>query len=392
MRNDVWLQNRIHLLSPVFIKMGQMMSQRADLIGVKLSNDLKICNDNVTVYDQISVKTIVESHNIMHEFQYIEEKAFACASIAQVHKCITKNGNHGVIKIKKNNVTKKILSDLSVLRYLVDIFDNPRISNHFNEFERVLTDELNFKEEIQNIKMFRNFYKHNVNVRIPKVSDVLSFDDMITMEYVPGEDLIEYSSSMSTLRRVQFSRSILNIFINQLLSGNFIHGDPHQGNIRINNDHIILYDFGNILYIREETMLYLKMFIIHSMQSNPHGMLQSLKSIPDVIIHDEETALQYMKIYLQYIKTMNAKDFQTIGSSTVPFDLSDELLRLSRVFMMIEGTCLKIDPDFSYMINDNNKHLEMVLQFLPRVINLNTLDIKSKHDLKYFISSLITVK
>ena len=251
----------IEQLGPTFIKVGQILSGRPDLIPAEFISELEKLQDRTTPLDFALLKPPLEEalgKPLEECFLSFDTEAMASASIAQVHAARTLDGQDVVVKIQKPGVEKTLNQDLQILELIAEALENyvPELRAFrpltiVQEFRRSVNSELSFAREAQSIRRFQNNFKESNFLVVPKVFSELSRDTVLTMERLRGVKL-------SNLRAVQelglnpseiLARG-MDCFFQAMLVDGFFHGDPHPGNIIVLPDgRMGLIDFGAMGYL-----------------------------------------------------------------------------------------------------------------------------------------------
>jgi ubiquinone biosynthesis protein len=334
-----WLKRTLEKSGPTYVKIGQFIGNRPDIFGKEVSEEMMTLQSNVTPF-KVS-KNPFESIDM-------ELEPFASASIAQVHKGTLKDGRMIVVKIKRPGVDEQLTSEMKSIRQVVNTFmpmmpEMKPLSNWFEDFERNVLEELDFKNEINNIKLFGNLYEYDNNIKIPRVLSNLSTNDMIVMEYVPSKSIKESDDPAGT------SENIMNMFVEQILYNGVIHGDLHAGNMGSTKDgKIVLYDFGNVIQIPEYYQNAMKRMLVAVQNKDANELLESMKDMKMRIL-DQKAAQEFAVFFFKYIDTLDPKSFSYSSTSIkVPIQLDNITLTILRTYSLVEGVCKFVYPQFTY--------------------------------------------
>lgn len=244
-------------LGPTFVKLGQVLSTRADLLPAEFVEELAQLQDNVQpitaeqVHQQIKLALGKHAEEL---FKSIDPEPLAAASIAQVHRAVTHEGDEVVVKIQRPGIGEQIRADLSLLHSLAKALEavveetgvyTP--TGIIEEFDRAIHEELDFLNEASNIRAFLANHQNRPNIRIPKVYDALSSRTVLTLEFIKGVKVSQ--ADLSTHNREKLARLIIDDSFRQLFHDGLFHGDPHPGNIMVlpkagEEEQIALLDFG----------------------------------------------------------------------------------------------------------------------------------------------------
>lgn len=354
-----WLKRTLEKSGPMYVKIGQFIGNRPDLFGDEISEEVSALQNHVEPFK------ITEKPKGLD----MEDEPFASASIAQVHMGRLKNGKTIVVKMKRPNIDRELKSEMNDIKnvftaatYLMP--EMKSLLNWFDDFEKTITNELDFKKEIKNIQMFRKIYRHNPDVKIPAVVETLSTNNMIIMEYVPSKSIKSYTNPL------QISENIMNMFVEQILYNGVIHGDLHAGNMGCTEDgRIVLYDFGNVIQIPEYYQNAMRRMIVAVQNKNQSELLNSMKDMK-MIIHDEKAAQDFAVYFFKYIDTLDPKSFSYSSTDIkVPIELDNITLTIIRTYSLVEGLCKNVYPQFTYeRIIQQNIELLMI----ERLVSLLT--------------------
>jgi len=230
-------------LGPTFIKLGQVLSTRADLLPAEFIEELSHLQDQVPAFpiEQVREQIVSAFHRPLEEiFPTFDATPIAAASIAQVHRAITVEGKEVVVKVQRPGIAEQIRADLSVLHYIaraleafveeVGVYTPTGI---IEEFDRAIHEELDFLNEAANIRAFFKNHIGRNGIRIPKVYDELSTRGVLTMEYLHGPKLSQAMATMPQAGKELLAKNILENGFKQLFEDGLFHGDPHPGNLLI---------------------------------------------------------------------------------------------------------------------------------------------------------------
>jgi ubiquinone biosynthesis protein len=250
-------------LGPTFIKLGQVLSTRPDLVGVAMASELEHLQANVQADPPEAVRALIEEdlkRPLEELFAEFEGEAMASASIGQVHRARLVGGEFVVVKVQHADIQRKIEVDLDILAGLAQLaeripeFQNYRPQAVVAEFKRTLRRELDFGREERNIQQFAVQFADNPHIRIPRTYPALCTQRVLTMERIEGVKL----SDLDRLRQSGFDLDVLarrgaELCLEMIFANGFYHADPHPGNILVLDGGVIgLLDFGMVGRIDEE--------------------------------------------------------------------------------------------------------------------------------------------
>lgn len=256
---STWERIRFTLedLGPTFIKFGQILSLRPDLIPNPLVLELRKLQDEVAPVNYYAIQQVVEKNlgrPLNEVFASFDERPIAAASLAQVHRAILQNGGEEVaVKVQRPRIRRVIETDLYILERIAgqlherfewsQIYDLP---NLVQEVRKSLFRELDFTREARHMKIFSSNLDQNHDVYIPKLHENITTQQILTMELVHGTKLKELAVDQVDDRELLAKRG-LRLTVKQILEDGFFHADPHPGNVMVLDDNILcLLDWGMV--------------------------------------------------------------------------------------------------------------------------------------------------
>lgn len=249
-------------LGPTFIKLGQLLATRPDLIPREFVEEFKKLQSRVPVLPFTEMRLVLVEQfgeEISRHFQWIDEEALAAASIAQVHKAKLASGEDVVLKIQRPGILQTIEEDLSVLYQIAELVEKyiPELRIYsprgiVDEFFKTLELETDFIVEANNTRRFAESFKNNPDIKIPKVHMNLCGHKVLVMEEVKGRPLSDGIGE--ELDRQRIVEVALGAYYKMVFKDGFFHGDLHAGNFFVLEDHkIALIDFGVVGRLNRRT-------------------------------------------------------------------------------------------------------------------------------------------
>ena len=355
-------------LGPTFIKMGQMLSTRPDLIPHDIFYELQKLQDQVppVAYDDIKDEIEAEMRfSVGDIFSEFDEIPLAAASIGQVHKAKLKTGEKVAVKIQRPNIRKIVEDDLDILRTLAELAErhitDAKIYNlvgFVEEFAKAIRNELDYTLEARNMERFAHNFADDNTVHIPKVYWEYSTGRIITMEFVEGIKV----SHIDELRRNGYdTKSIAykgaQAYLKQIFTHRFFHGDPHPGNIFILPGEIIAFmDFGIVGRLTTSMASKLNDIVIAIAQKDPDSIADILLKISVI---DEDSNVDDLKADIaEFVDKYYGTPIGQLQVSSLFHDMTDisfkyriiidrQLNLLGRTLAEVEGLGKQLDPDFN---------------------------------------------
>lgn len=364
------LRQVLEELGPTFIKFGQVLSSRPDLLPEDFYEELAKLQDKVTPFPFSQVKEIVEKElgrPLTEIFSQFIEVPFASASIAQVHEAKLKSGEVVVVKVERPGIQEIISSDMAILQYLARLAERyipeARLYNPagmVNEFSYIIQQELDFTVEASHADKIRNFFKGDITIVIPQVFWDYTSPRVLTMEKVKGIKINDFEA----LDRAGFDRRKLafdgvNIFFRQIFDHGFFHADPHPGNIFVLEDgRLAFVDFGIVGRISKNTLKIIARIFAAMVKRDSDEILQGYLALgvlgekldmASFLREVEELLDRYHDVPLKRIR---AEDFfiKMVRLSTRHYlRLPQDFVLLGKTIFVMGGLGRELYPDFNIL-------------------------------------------
>ncbi|MFP4458784.1 MAG: ABC1 kinase family protein [Candidatus Zixiibacteriota bacterium] len=357
----------IEELGPTFIKFGQIMSNRPDLLPRELLDELEKLQDKVKPFDSEKAKEIlVRDLNGEFEevFSHFEPEPFASASIAQVHKAKFADGRDCVVKIRRPGIRKIIEVDLEIMHDLARLIES-EISEYkalsldaiVDEFETTIHQEIDFTIEAASIQRFNRYFGDDDELYVPDVFNEYCSPSILVIEYIEGIKVSKIVDGVSGYDRAKIAREITRLMLEQIFEQGFYHADPHPGNIFVlEGSRIALIDFGMMGYLLPSHRDFIGSMIMGIIQRKPKKISEALLKLSRTndfdnrekfehevsLLIDEYRDLPLKRLKLGKLMRDNL-DLLTQHNLVVPPDF----YILIKALVTMEGICRKLDPDFT---------------------------------------------
>ncbi|MGJ1195805.1 ABC1 kinase family protein [Sphingobacterium spiritivorum] len=300
---NVRVRLAIEELGPTFIKLGQLLSNREDIIPKDLRDELVKLQDNVPPEEMDVRQKLREHFDIVPEehFEYIEEKPLAAASIGQVYKVRLKSGKDAVLKIKRSNIREVITADLAFIKDLTRFLESKyeviykmNLYQIILSFENSLMRELSFVNELNNMERFRKNFKDNTQVYVPKVYRAYSDDEMLCMEFIDGVKINDVEGLKALgLDPKSIVQQGLDLYLEQVLVHGFFHADPHPGNVFVNKKgQIVFIDFGAMGMMIPMDRKLIEAMVINFLMKDARDLIRNIKKLAVVQHIEDERRLE----------------------------------------------------------------------------------------------------
>lgn len=255
------LVNAFQALGTTFVKLGQILSSRPDIVGESFADEFKQLRDQVQPFDAALARQIIEEElgaTADEIFRSFEDEPSGCGSIAQVHRATLKDGTDVMVKIRRPGIESAIVADMAILRAIAPIaetrFPEIRPTQIVEEFDRSIRDELDFTVEASNTARFHEMLQDVDGARAPAVFWELTTSAVLTVERMAGIpiDKVEELERRGQDRK-QLANTLAECFMAQYFRTGTFHADPHAGNMVVDEDGTIgLIDFGMVGHLSSD--------------------------------------------------------------------------------------------------------------------------------------------
>ena len=383
------IRHALEELGPTFVKFGQIMSLRPDLLPRELIIELQHLQDDVAPIEFGEIRGVVEAAvggPLEDHFSYFEDKPTASASLSQVHRAIMKPGGLVVAaKVQRPNIRSVIVSDLDILEAFVrrlhdriervKIYDLPNI---VRVTRRSLLRELDFTQEARNMRTARSFLSADSGITIPKVHLEATTSKLLLMEFIRGTPLGEVDpASIDHPERI--AGNGLRSAIKQILDDGFFHADPHPGNIILTEGNMLcLLDWGMVGRLTERDRFQLIDLIETVVDRDTRRMVEALEAMAvgkeDFIRSNLERDLLEIldNFYAVPLKQLNLGNL-LLGITSILREhrlrMSPDLVIMIKALVTAEGTARGIYPDLD-VVTEAESHVRRLStkRYHPRVL------------------------
>ncbi len=358
------LRRILEELGATFVKLGQLLSLRPDLIPREYCDEFRKLQDHVAPFPFSDVRQVVEAElkqPVTKLFAHIDEKPLASASVGQVHRARLKNGLVIAVKVQRPGIHKTFQTDIDIMmhfapwleKHVHGIFDPYTV---LEEFKKYTQRELDFQNEARNIdQLYRNF-SNSKTVRIPRVLWSHTSSRVLTLELIDGK-----SVNTTTLRTMQdrrlFVRNLVDCMFQQIFVDGFFHADPHAGNLMVLPHHRIgLLDFGIVGILDEDIREKMTQLCIAVIEGDVKMIAESLCALGFVeqcnrdLERDIRLELsQYYGASLEQINLSEAFQKVLMIARRDHVHLPSDFVLLVKAVVTLEGVARDLDPECHVM-------------------------------------------
>jgi predicted unusual protein kinase regulating ubiquinone biosynthesis (AarF/ABC1/UbiB family) len=369
-------------MGPTYIKLGQLLSTRPDLLPDAYLKELATLQDDVAPIPYEEVHKIVEEEigtRISKAFDTFDEEPLASASIGQVHYATLRSKQPVAVKIQRPGIKKQFLEDLDTLKELADLaVKHTKTARRYSfdhvleELSRIVLYELDYYREAQNLKTLGGNLQEFKDLVVPQPINDYCTGKVLTMEYIKGKKI----TSLSPLKQLEVDYGplvdqLVEAYLKQIIIDGFVHADPHPGNIQFTPDaKIALIDLGMVAKFTpqmQENILQLLIAISNTNGSETANVLLGMSE------YDEERDLRAFRKSINDIimesEHSTAKDLQT-GRLVIQLNrlsaesgihIPVELNILGKILLNMDQIVAVLDPDFD-LKDTIQKHVTKIMQ------------------------------
>ena len=354
-------------LGPTFVKMGQIMSKRTDLLPRSYCQELENLCENSTPLSLEEVTAVVEEQlkaSMRNVFRQFDEIPLGAASIGQVHKAVLKDGRQVVVKVQRPGVQETMRHDIMLLRKLVrPLKMAPRVGEKIDfmgmleELWKVSQEELNYLIEAVHTIEFRNLNSDEPGINCPEIIAELTTSKVMTMEYVEGFSIGDSDRlDAEGYDRDALGKLMIQNYIKQVLTDGFFHADPHQGNIMIRGDELVWIDMGMTGTLSKQERSSINQGIRAMVKRDQQGLIRAI-----IAMGAASGELNYSKLYTDIDFLMDRYYGMDLGDMNIgevfmdlikvmkenQIVLPSGISMLARGLVVIEGVLSRLSPNTS---------------------------------------------
>ncbi|AFZ48103.1 ABC-1 domain-containing protein [Cyanobacterium stanieri PCC 7202] len=365
-----WLVAKLVELGPTFIKIGQALSTRPDLIPIEYIEAFSQLQDQVPAFASEEAIALIETElntSVYSIYQEFEPIPIAAASLGQVHWAKLRTGEEVVIKVQRKGLDKLFNLDFKVLKQIITLGNKiiPGLKKYelnliYQEFFELLFSEIDYIHEGKNAERFRNNFQNYPKVVAPKVYWAYTTAKILTLEYLPG---IKINDKQALQQKAIPLKSLIETgicsYLKQLLEDGFFQTDPHPGNMAVRDDGaIIFYDFGTMAEVKglaQEQMIQTFFAILRKDTDKVLDMLIYMGLIERVA--DMTAVKRLISFLLEKFrdKPVDVNAFQEISTEIYvmfeqqPFRLPPQMTFIVKALTTLDGIARNLDPEYNLM-------------------------------------------
>ncbi|AFZ52983.1 ABC1 kinase family protein [Cyanobacterium aponinum] len=365
-----WLVKKLIKLGPTFIKIGQALSTRPDLIPLEYVEEFSQLQDRVPPFlseDAIALIELELGDNIENIFAEFERVPIAAASLGQVHRAKLKTGEKVVVKVQRRGLEQLFQLDFKVLKILIGIgnrfipsFRKYDLNLIYQEFFEILFAEINYLQEGENADRFRFNFQKEPKIIVPKVYWEYTTKKILTLEYLPG---IKINDKEALLKKEIPIKPLIELgictYLKQLLEDGFFQSDPHPGNMAVNDEGaIIFYDFGAMAEVKGLAKEQMVQTFFAMLQKDTDQVLNTLIYMGLIEPVGDMTAVKRLISFslTRFLdKPIDVNAFKEISAEIYvmfeqqPFRLPPQLTFIIKALTTLDGIARTLDSNYSLL-------------------------------------------
>ncbi len=369
-RRARWLVKKLLILGPTFIKIGQALSTRADLIPLEYVQELSLLQDRVPPFSSELAVAVIETElgkPLYSLFRDFESIPLAAASLGQVHKARLHTGEDVVVKIQRPGLEELFNLDFELLHRLVRWCNRffPKLRKYnleaiYQEFFEILYQEIDYIHEGKNADRFRENFKTYNRVLVPQVYWEYTTKKVLTLEYVPGIKIDDRptleASQINTKEVIQLG---ITCYLKQLLEDGFFQSDPHPGNMAVSpRGEIIFYDFGTMSEVKAIAQDQMVKTFFAVLKKDTDEVIQTLIYMGLIEPVADMTPIKRMVNFLLEEfrdKPIDVRAFEQLSGEIYlmfeqqPFRLPPQMTFIIKSLTTLDGIARALDPQYNLL-------------------------------------------
>ncbi len=368
-KQAVWLREKLIELGPTFIKIGQSMGTRADLLPLPFVKELGTLVDMVPPFPNDIAFARIEhelGRKINEVYAEFELEPVAAASLGQVYRARLHTGEEVAVKVQRPNLEAIIRGDVVILKKVArfaerfpQLNENADWAGMLREFDVTIHEEMDYAAEGHNAERFRENFRNWSNIHVPKIYWHATTPKVLTMDFIHGTKVIDLDEQRKrNISPEKVNRLLIKTYLKQLLEDGFFHADPHPGNLLVMPDgRLAFFDFGMVGRITPELQSKMIDAFFHVVAKDPAGIAQDLIDLdflkpgtnPNVVRPVVEKMFEF-HLNLK-LKDVNFKELTYDLADVMydyPFRLPSNFTYIMRALMTLEGIGIITDPEFNF--------------------------------------------
>jgi ubiquinone biosynthesis protein len=366
-QRGVRVREMLDELGPTFVKFGQLLSMRPDIVPADIIAELRGLQDDVRPVPFAAARAVIEEElelDLEKLFVEFEEQPIAAASIGQVHRAVLPTGEKVAVKVQRPDAPRQIEADLAllyqaarVIRERVRALDFIDARELVDEFAQQIRSELDYTREGRNAETFRRNFRHDDRVHVPRVIWRYSRERVLTLEFLDGIQLADLPPDWPLERRRSVAYTMTDAWMAMIFRHGFFHGDPHPANVLVLEDGAIgLVDFGAVGKLTDDDMTKLTRLFIDAAQERVDALPRRLAELGVRYPREREEEFRarltdvYYKYYGARLSEIDPLEVIREGFDLIysmNLRLPTRFLLLDRAIATLGSVGIELYPDFN---------------------------------------------
>ncbi len=368
-RQGVWLKEHLIKLGPTFIKIGQSLGTRADLLPLAYIKELALLQDQVPPFSNEEAFARIESElgrTVAEAYAEIDTEPVASASLGQVYRARMHTGEEVAVKVQRPHLREIVGRDVAVLGRITrmlarfpSVSENADWEGMLHEFRETIGEEMDYAREAANADRFRENFRAWRAVRVPRIHWTHTTPRVLTMEFIRGTKVTDLEGLKARrISPMKVNRLLVRAYLKQLLEDGFFHADPHPGNLLVmDSGHLAFFDFGMVGRITPRLQSQMIDAFFHVVGRDTEGLAQDLINLnflkPGVDTERVRPVVEGLFRHYLNLKLgdVNFKELTYDLAEVMyeyPFRLPANFTYIIRALMTLEGIGIVTDPGFSF--------------------------------------------
>lgn len=361
------LADDLERMGPTYVKLGQLLSTRVDLISPAYVEALSRLQDDVAPFGFEDVERLVTTElgvRLSTVFPTFEREPLAAASLGQVHRATLRDGREVVVKVQRPDIREQIAEDMEVLRDLAEMLDGHTdvgkrygLGDLLEEFRRSLIDELDYRREAENLTTVGEMLADHARIVVPRAYPDFTTSRVLTMEYVPGRKVTDLGPlGRLELDGAPLADELFGAYIRQVLVDGVFHADPHPGNVLLTDDgRLVLLDIGMVARVAPAYQEKLLKLLLALADARPDEVVRVARTLGQELPDFDRS--RFERVVARVVKRAESSPLADLELGAILLQLireaaecglrmDPELTMIGKAILNLDQVATVLDPDF----------------------------------------------